>query len=184
MAKFCHLLGRVHLVGMHLTSCSYSHSHNHTLHCLPTWLMQEQRLAQVKNNQSIMRYIADTPYRSICVRSVIALTQPSVTLQTHHTEVSVSEVSSHLHSHALHCRHTIQKYLCQKCQRTYTSLDVATFPMVDHAFQCEHCSEEGFDVPLRESYQGQDGDLVDAQQRAQRVSQAKQMQVMQIFPSS
>jgi len=51
--------------------------------------------------------------------------------------------------------------------------------MKDHAFQCEHCSEEGFDVPLRESYQGQDGDLVDAQQRAQRVSQAKQMQVMQ-----
>ncbi len=55
--------------------------------------------------------------------------------------------------------------------------------MVDHAFQCEHCSEEGFDVPLRESYQGQDGDLVDAQQRAQRVSQAKQMQVMQFSPS-
>ena len=44
-----------------------------------------------------MRYIADTPYRSICVRSVIALTQPCVTLQTHHTEVSVSEVSAHLH---------------------------------------------------------------------------------------
>ena len=53
--------------------------------------------------------------------------------------------------------------------------------MKDHAFQCEHCSEEGFDVSLRESYQGQDGDLVDAQQRAQRVSQAKQMQVMQFF---
>ena len=85
------------------------------------------------------------------------------------------------HSHALHCRHTIQKYLCQRCKRTYTSLDVATFPMKDHAFQCEHCSEEGFDVSLRESYQGQDGDLVDAQQRAQRVSQAKQMQVMQFF---
>ncbi|KAL0030019.1 hypothetical protein WJX79_001186 [Trebouxia sp. C0005] len=73
-------------------------------------------------------------------------------------------------------RHTIQKYLCQRCQRTYTALDVATFPMKDLAFQCEHCSEEGYDVPLRESYQGQDGDLVDAQQRAQRVSQAKQMQ--------
>lgn len=88
---------------------------------------------------------------------------------------------SYLHSHALHCRHTIQKYLCQRCQRTYTALDVATFPMKDLAFQCEHCSEEGYDVPLRESYQGQDGDLVDAQQRAQRVSQAKQMQVMR-FP--
>jgi hypothetical protein len=109
MAKFCHMLSNVHLVGVHLTSCSCSHSH------------------------------------------------------------------------ALHCRHTIQKYLCQRCQRTYTALDVATFPMKDLAFQCEHCSEEGYDVPLRESYQGQDGDLVDAQQRAQRVSQAKQMQVMQFF---
>ena len=32
-------------------------------------------------------------------------------------------------------------------------------------------------MPLRESYQQQDGDLVDAQRRAQRVAQAKQMQV-------
>ena len=49
--------------------------------------------------------------------------------------------------------------------------------MRDQGFLCEHCSDEGYDVPLRESYQQQDGDLVDAQQRAQRVAQAKQMQV-------
>lgn len=109
MAKLCHMLSKVHVIGVHLTSCSHSHSH------------------------------------------------------------------------ALHCRHTIQKYLCQRCQRTYTALDVATFPMKDLAFQCEQCSEEGYDVALRESYQGPDGDLVDAQQRAQRVSQAKQMQVIQFF---
>lgn len=80
------------------------------------------------------------------------------------------------------CRHTIQKYLCQRCQRTYTSLDVATFPMKDLGFLCEHCSDEGYDVPLRESYEGQDGALVDAQQRALRVTEAKHMQVTLVLP--
>ncbi len=65
-----------------------------------------------------MRYIADTRYRSICVSCGIALKHGKslphakqgaccgrasdqlqslthVTLQTHHTEVSVSEVSTH-----------------------------------------------------------------------------------------
>jgi len=158
-----------------------------------------------ENKQSIMRCIADTPYRIICVSCGNALIHGKI-LPHAKQGVSCKRASDQLQvltqpyiawpyplanarakagtgekqtiNHTLHCRHTIQKYLCQKCQRTYTSLDVATFPMVDHAFQCEHCSEEGFDVPLRESYQGQDGDLVDAQQRAQRVSQAKQMQVM------
>ena len=72
MTNLCHLLSRVHLASVHLTSCSYSH--NHTLHGLPPWLTREQRLAQLKTNN-----------------------QSCITLQTHHTKVSVSEVSTHLH---------------------------------------------------------------------------------------
>ncbi len=53
--------------------------------------------------------------------------------------------------------------------------------MQNLGFLCERCSEEGYDVALRESYQGQDGDLVDAKERAQRVAQAKQMQVTARF---
>lgn len=49
--------------------------------------------------------------------------------------------------------------------------------MKDLGFLCESCSDEGYDVPLRESYQQQDGGLVDAKQKADRVAKAKQMQV-------
>ena len=54
--------------------------------------------------------------------------------------------------------------------------------MKDLGFLCEHCSDEGYDVPLRESYEGQDGALVDAQQRALRVTEAKHMQVTLVLP--
>ena len=50
--------------------------------------------------------------------------------------------------------------------------------MLDLGFLCERCNEEGYDIPLRESYEQQDGELVDARERTQRVADAKQMQVL------
>ena len=76
------------------------------------------------------------------------------------------------------CRHTIQKYVCPRCQRTYTSLDVASFPMQNWEFLCEHCHEEGAAVPMQISYQGHDGSLLDAKERDQRVAKAKLLQVL------
>lgn len=75
------------------------------------------------------------------------------------------------------CRHTIQKYVCPRCQRTYTSLDVASFPMQNWEFLCERCNDDGVACPMQVSYQGHDGTLLDAKERDQRVAKAKLMQV-------
>ncbi|KAL3159245.1 hypothetical protein ABBQ32_011215 [Trebouxia sp. C0010 RCD-2024] len=72
-------------------------------------------------------------------------------------------------------RHTIQKYRCPRCERSYTSLDIASFPIREFGFQCGECSEEGYDVSLHESFHSQDGAMIDVKEKDQRVAAAKQM---------
>lgn len=81
------------------------------------------------------------------------------------------------------CRHTIQKYRCPRCERSYTSLDIASFPIREFGFQCGECSEEGYDVSLQESFHSQDGALIDVKEKDQRVAAAKQMLVSPPPPS-
>ena len=75
------------------------------------------------------------------------------------------------------CRHTIQKYRCPRCERNYTSLDIASFPIRQFGFQCGECSEEGYDVPLHESFHSKDGAMIDVKEKDQRVVEAKEMLV-------
>lgn len=80
------------------------------------------------------------------------------------------------------CRHTIQKYRCPRCERSYTSLDIASFPIREFGFQCGECSEEGYDVSLHESFHSQDGAMIDVKEKDQRVAAAKQMLVIPNCP--
>ena len=78
------------------------------------------------------------------------------------------------------CRHTIQKYHCPRCERNYTSLDIASFPIQEFGFQCGECNDEGYDVPLHESFHSQDGAMIDVKEKDQRVAAAKAMLVIQL----
>ena len=77
------------------------------------------------------------------------------------------------------CRHTIQKYRCPRCERNYTSLDIASFPIREFGFQCGECNDEGYDVSLHESFHSQDGAMIDVKEKDQRVAAAKAMLVIQ-----
>lgn len=49
--------------------------------------------------------------------------------------------------------------------------------MQNWEFLCEHCNDDGVNIPMQISYQGHDGTLLDAKERDQRVAKAKLMQV-------
>ena len=78
------------------------------------------------------------------------------------------------------CRHTIQQYRCPRCERIYTSLDIASFPIREFGFQCGECNDAGYDVPLQQSYHSQDGSMIDVKEKDRRVAEAKQMLVMRL----
>ena len=84
----------------------------------------------------------------------------------------------------LHCRHTIQQYRCPRCDRIYTALDIASFPIREFKFQCGECNDEGFDVALEESFHSQDGTLIDVKEKDRHVAEAKQMLVGRLFSAS
>lgn len=76
------------------------------------------------------------------------------------------------------CRHTIQKYRCPRCERNYTSLDIASFPIREFGFQCGECNDQGYDVSLHESFHSQDGAMIDVKEKDLRVAAAKAMLVI------